>query len=109
MQCKPDLYQGWAKYGPRAACGTRDHFLWPAGTYSYRNINSYREYVFLYRYLVAYFILLSRKSDQCAVRARLGVANICLPHQDGVIPVYAFPNGTTSKLAGLFSTLSLQC
>ena len=25
---------------------------------------------------------------------------ICLPHQDGGIPLSAFPNGTTSKLAG---------
>ena len=27
----------------------------------------------------------------------------------GGIPLSAFPNGTTSKLAGLFSALSLQC
>ena len=32
---------------------------------------------------------------------------ICLPHQNGGIPLSAFPNGTTSKLAGFFSTLSL--
>ena len=25
-------YQGWANYGPRAACGPRDHFMRPAGT-----------------------------------------------------------------------------
>ena len=33
---------------------------------------------------------------------------ICLPHQDEEIPPSAFPNSTTSKLAGLFSTLSLM-
>ena len=32
---------------------------------------------------------------------------ICLPHQDGGIPLSTSPNDTTSKLAGLFSTLSL--
>ena len=26
------LKQGWANYGPRAACGPRDHFMRPAGT-----------------------------------------------------------------------------
>ena len=30
---------------------------------------------------------------------------ICLPHQDGGILLSAFPNGPTSKLAGLLSTL----
>ena len=54
------------------------------------------------RYLVSSkFILLSRESDQSAVRARLGVAG--LPHQDRGIPLSEFPNGTTSKLAGLSS------
>ena len=33
---------------------------------------------------------------------------ICLPHQDGKIPLSAFPNGTTSKLANLFPTLSFN-
>ena len=41
------------------------------------------------------FILLSRESDQCAVRARLELPAICLPHQDGEIPPSAFPNGIT--------------
>jgi len=26
------LAQGWANYGPRAACGPWDHFMRPAGT-----------------------------------------------------------------------------
>ena len=34
---------------------------------------------------------------------------ICLPHQDGGILLSTFANVTTSKLAGLFSTLSLYC
>ena len=33
----------------------------------------------------------------------------CLPHKDGGIPLSASPKDTTSKLAGLFSTLSLFC
>ena len=32
---------------------------------------------------------------------------ICLPLQDGVTPLSDSSNGTKSKLAGLFSTLSL--
>ena len=31
----------------------------------------------------------------------------CLPHKGGGVPFNALPKGTTSKLAGLFSTLSL--
>ena len=31
----------------------------------------------------------------------------CLPHKDGGIPLNVLPKDTTSKLAGLFSTLSL--
>ena len=54
------------------------------------------------------FILLSRESDQCAIGLQaLGVASHRLPHQHGGILLSAFPNGTTSKLAGLISTLSL--
>ena len=34
---------------------------------------------------------------------------ICLPHQDGEIPLSALPNGTTSERAGLFFKLSLKC
>ena len=34
---------------------------------------------------------------------------ICLPHKDGGIQLSALPKDTTSKLAGLFSTLSLFC
>ena len=34
---------------------------------------------------------------------------LCLPRQDGWISLSAFSNGATSKLAGLFSTLSLSC
>ena len=49
--------------------------------------------------------ILSRESDQSAIRARLGVAS----HLSTTprIPPSAIPNGTTSKLAGLFITLSL--
>ena len=62
--------------------------------------------IYLFSYIV---ILLSRESDPSALRARLRVAShlSTVPHQDGGIPQSAFPNGTISKLAGLFSTLSL--
>ena len=58
------------------------------------------------------FIVPSQESDQSAVRAHLGIAShlsTTPTDQDGGILLNAFPNGTTSKLAGLFSTLSLQC
>ena len=51
------------------------------------------------------FILLSRESDQCAVRARLGVASHLSTTPRWGIPLSAFSNGTTSKIADLFSAL----
>ena len=62
-----------------------------------------------YEYFVfsCIFILLSRKSDQCAIRARLGVASHLSTTPRWGNPLSAFPNGTTSKLAGLFSIMSL--
>ena len=41
--------------------------------------------------------------------SRKELSAVCLPQQDGEIPRSVFPNGTTSKLAGLFSTLYLKC
>ena len=56
------------------------------------------------------FILLSRENDQFAIRARLRVAgHLCASPHNGGIPRSAFPNDTTSKLAGLFSILSVYC
>ena len=52
-------------------------------------------------------ILLSRESDYSALRARSGVASQLSTTLRWGNPVSAFPNGTASKLAGLFSTLSL--
>ena len=40
--------------------------------------------------------------------ALLGFA-ICLPHKDEGIPLSALPKDTTSKLAGLFSTIFFLC
>ena len=53
------------------------------------------------------FILLSRESDQCAIQARLGVASHLSTTLRWGIPLSAFLNGSTNKLAGLFSILSL--
>ena len=53
------------------------------------------------------FIFLSQESNQCAIRARLGVARHMSTTPRWGIPLSAFPNGTTGKLFGLFSTLSL--
>ena len=57
--------------------------------------------------IIGIFILLSRESDEALYELALELPAICLQHQDGDIPLSAFPNGTTSKLAGLFFTLSL--
>ena len=53
------------------------------------------------------FTLLSRKSDQCAIRACFGVAGHLSTAPRWGNPLNVFPNDTTSKLAGLFLTLSL--
>ena len=60
-------------------------------------------------YFSCIFILLSRESDQCAIRARLGVARHLSTTPWWGNPAKCLPNCATSKLAGLFSTLSLQC
>ena len=52
-------------------------------------------------------ILLLRENGQSAITSTLELPATCRPHQDERIPLSALPNGTTSKLAGLFSTLSL--
>ena len=59
--------------------------------------------------LVAYLSSYHEKAIKALYELAQELPAICLPHQDGVIPLSAFPNGTTSKHAGLFSTLSLQC
>ena len=56
------------------------------------------------------YILLSRESDQCAIRAHLGDAGHLSVTTRRELPATCLPhNGTTSNLAGLFITLSLQC
>ena len=60
----------------------------------------------LWQYIVfrsVLFTLLSRKRDQGALASSL--STICLPHQDGGILLNTLLNGTTTKLATLFSTL----
>ena len=53
------------------------------------------------------FILLSRKRPKRYNELAKELPAIYLPHQEWEIPLSAFPNGKTSKLVGLFSTLSL--
>ena len=59
-------------------------------------------------YLVAYLSSYHKKAINALYQLALELPAICLPHQDGGILPSAFPNAT-SKLAGLFSTLSLYC
>ena len=58
-------------------------------------------------YLVAYLPSYYEKAINALYKLAWELPAVCLPHQDGGIPLSAFANGTTSKLAGLFSTLSL--
>ena len=61
----------------------------------------------VFLYFVAYLSPYHEKAISAVYALAYELPAICLPHQDGVIPLSAFPNGTTSKLAGLSSTLSL--
>ena len=66
--------------------------------------------VILHLYLVAYLSAYREKAIKALYGVRVGAAGLhasCLPHQDGGIPLNAFPNDTTSKLAGLFLVLCL--
>ena len=74
-------------------------FYWPGIANDINDTNS--------KLVSCIFILLSRESDQCAIIARLGVAGHLSTTPRWGISLSAFPNGSTSKLAGLFSTLSL--
>ena len=47
--------------------------------------------------------------DRATTTARLLGPTTCLPHENRGSPLSAFPKDTTSKLTGLFSTLSLLC
>ena len=59
-------------------------------------------------YIVAY-IFLSRESDQSAITSLLKTCRpSCISHENGGIPLSVFFNDTTSKLAGLSSTFSLE-
>ena len=61
----------------------------------------------IFIYLIAYLSSYHEKAINALYELAKELPAICLPHQDGGIPLSAFPNGTASKLAGLFSTLSL--
>ena len=61
--------------------------------------------VFLYS--VAYLFYYHVKAINALYELAEELPAICQPHQDGGMPLTAFPNGTTSKLAGLFFTLSV--
>ena len=55
--------------------------------------------------LVAYLSSYHEKAIKALYELAYELPVICPPRQDGGIPLSALPNGTTSKLAGLFSTL----
>ena len=54
---------------------------------------------------VAFYDMLGEQLHNCnPVNYRYAT---CLPHKDGGVPLSVLPKDTTSKFAGLFSTLSL--
>ena len=61
----------------------------------------------VFLYLVAYLSSYREKAIKALYEFAEELPAICQQHQDGGIPLSAFSNGTTSKLAGLFSTLSV--
>ena len=61
----------------------------------------------IFLYFVAYLSSYHEKAINALYELAEVLPAICLPHQDGGIPLSAFPNGITSKLVCLFSTLSL--
>ena len=61
----------------------------------------------VFLYLVAYLSSYHEKAINALYELAEELQAIRQQHQDGGIPLSAFPNGTTSKLAGLFSTLSV--
>ena len=60
----------------------------------------------VFLYLVAYLSSYHVKAINALYELAEELPAICQQHQDGGMPLSAFPNGT-SKLAGLFSTLSV--
>ena len=58
-------------------------------------------------YFAAYLFSYHEKAINALYELAYELPAICLPQQDGGIPLSVIPNGTTSKLAGLFSSLSL--
>ena len=66
------------------------------------------KFVIVLFYFKKSFVEFALRLVNCFLTAQLWeLPAICLPHQNVEIPLSAFPNGTTSNLAGLFSTLSL--
>ena len=59
----------------------------------------------VFLYLVAYLSFYHEKAINVLFELAEELPAICLPHQDGGIPLSAAPNGITSKLAGLLSIL----
>ena len=63
------------------------------------------------RYLVRIYLHIyppiTRKRSKCYNELVQKLPTTCLPHIDRVILLSAFPNGTASKLTGLFSTVFL--
>ena len=65
------------------------------------------EDLYFFLFLVEYLSSYHEKAINALYELAYELPAICLPHQDGGIPLSVIPNGTTSKLAGLFSSLSL--
>ena len=56
---------------------------------------------------IGIFIFLSRESNGAPYELAEELSATCLPHLDGVIPLSAFPNSTTSEFAGLLHAVLL--
>ena len=64
---------------------------------------------FIYSRVWAHALFACLSSHWATTTSRLLGPTICPPRKNGGVPLNALAKDTTSKLAGLFSTLSLMC
>ena len=101
---------GWPRCRPRwdTHLNFRSLLNWNNRSAAITAVLSVKKYcIFFCIYLHIYSPITRKRSVRLGVASHL--STIGPPHQDEGIPLSAFRNGTTSKLAGLFFTLSLQC
>ena len=105
------------RYQKKVFTSVLSHIVWFA-LLKYSCSSSFEQFVMcpmqedVYINYTALALTLSLQVFSCTgatTTVRLLGHTTCLPHKDKGIPLSVLPKNTTSKLAGLFSTLSLFC